>query len=512
VSKSRRKSDAREAEAESGQSERDSFLETFESFVVAFILAFVFRAYVVEAFIIPTGSMAPRLNGKHFEFVCDNCGYAYNVGPDKEYAALPAAQIGVNPVCPLCFDDRTVKRSPKKYSGDRILVLKYMYDFFQPQRWDVIVFKFPEKPWENYIKRLIGLPGDRVEIKNGDVYVSNSEATDRIVRKPDRAQDALWMPVYDTDYWEKLRRRCRWRPASTQAPLTGMPATIKPKGTETAFLEYRHVGPTGRPSVVMDFYGYDAQTFRRGTRPMHPRRDGDNIVTDLQLRVDLEIESGGTVELVLKAYEDRFRFLFPAEGSGGNVRILRNGVGIAEGPADIVPAGKKVCLEAANVDHKLILKIDGRRVIDLNEDGSFDETDDPTYEPLKPPSVWTGPEKIMDVRVGARDARATVHRLRLSRDVYYTKPLPDGDREAPTRPPHGFASEGNGHKLNKDEFFVLGDNSPQSADSRLWKKSPVVERKNLIGKAFFVYWPAAGGRYGIPVPVLPDVTEFRFIR
>ena len=236
-------------------------------------------------------------------------------------------------------------------------------------------------------------------------------------------------------------------------------------------------------------------------------------MTDLQLLVDLEIESGGTVELVLKAYKDTFRFLVPAEGSGRNVRILHNGASIAEGVADIVPVGEKVCLEVANVDHKLILKVDGRRVIDLNRDGKFDEADDPTYEPLEPPGNWTEPEeRITAVRMGVQGAAATVHRLRLSRDVYYTKPTPLRDTEAPTRPLHGFASEGNGQKLEKDQFLVLGDNSPKSQDSRGWAKSPVVPRENLIGKAFFVYWPAAGKRYWIPVRVIPDATKFRFIR
>ncbi len=294
--------------------------------------------------------------------------------------------------------------------------------------------------------------------------------------------------------------------------VAGMPVAIAPKGIETALLEYHHVGPNGRPSPVRDFYGYDALTYERGATPRESRQDGRNVVTDLQLLVDLEIESGGTVELVLKAYKDTFRFLVPAEGSGRNVRILHNGVSIAEGPADMVPAGEKVCLEVANVDHKLILKVDGRRVIDLNRDGKFDEADDPTYEPLEPPGNWTEPEeRITAVRMGVQGAAATVHRLRLSRDVYYTKP-PNPNSVGLKRPRHGWASKNNPYTLREDEFFVLGDNSPKSADSRLWDGSPVVLRKNLIGKAFFVYWPAAGERYWVPVRVVPDATKFRFIR
>src|SRR5258705_43367 len=56
--------------------------ETVESILIAFILAFVFRAFVVEAFVIPTGSMAPTLLGAQMRFTCKECGYTF----DTNYA------------------------------------------------------------------------------------------------------------------------------------------------------------------------------------------------------------------------------------------------------------------------------------------------------------------------------------------------------------------------------------------------------------------------------------------
>src|SRR5690242_3442202 len=53
--------------------------ETIESILIAFILAFVFRAFVVEAFVIPTGSMATTLLGAHMRFTCRECGYVFDV-------------------------------------------------------------------------------------------------------------------------------------------------------------------------------------------------------------------------------------------------------------------------------------------------------------------------------------------------------------------------------------------------------------------------------------------------
>ena len=55
----------------------DSMRETLESIAVAFILAFLFRTFVAEAFVIPTGSMATTLMGRHKDIECPNCKFRY---------------------------------------------------------------------------------------------------------------------------------------------------------------------------------------------------------------------------------------------------------------------------------------------------------------------------------------------------------------------------------------------------------------------------------------------------
>ena len=125
--------------------------------------------------------------------ICPNCGYRVQrrgeVEPDNS-ATSP----------PVCF-------------GDRILVLKYLYLLQNPSRWDVVVFKAPDDPERtdyqvNFIKRLIGRPGETVMLLDGDVYIApNVEGkdpalTDFVVQtKPRKVQDALWRLVYDNDYF-----------------------------------------------------------------------------------------------------------------------------------------------------------------------------------------------------------------------------------------------------------------------------------------------------------------------
>ncbi|MFQ5412000.1 MAG: S26 family signal peptidase, partial [Phycisphaerae bacterium] len=185
--------------AESGSAPPpDGIRDTIESVVVALILAFVFRAFIVEAFVIPTGSMAPSLYGQHGRHRCEACGYSFAYGirdpmKDADGNVVPGtlATRGrlqrITLRCPNCSWDgpgnSDLNTSPENRivpdSGDRILVLKWPYDiggdWLGPKRWDVVVFKNPQDGEMNFIKRLLGLPGEVLEIIDGDIYTAPIE-------------------------------------------------------------------------------------------------------------------------------------------------------------------------------------------------------------------------------------------------------------------------------------------------------------------------------------------------
>ena len=83
------------------------------------------------------------------------------------------------------------------------------------------------------------------------------------------------------------------------------------------------------------------------------------------------------------------------------------------------------------------------------------------------------------------------------------------------------ASEPVDFVLEADQFFMLGDNSPFSQDSRLWASLGIpglrhyVDRKLLIGKAMFIYWPHSFNRIpgiGVPFPFFPNFSDMGFVR
>src|ERR1041385_2983394 len=110
--------------------------EYFESIVIAVILALFVRTFVLQAFKIPTGSMENNLLiGDHL--LVNKMIYAPTVSP-VDRALLPVG---------------TIKRG------------------------DVIVFKYPEEPDRDFIKRVIGLPGETLEVREKKVYI-NGKALD----------------------------------------------------------------------------------------------------------------------------------------------------------------------------------------------------------------------------------------------------------------------------------------------------------------------------------------------
>ncbi|MCU0715608.1 MAG: signal peptidase I [Pirellula sp.] len=275
------------------------FRETVESLAVAFILALLFKAFIAEAFVIPTGSMAPTLMGAHKDVVCESCGFQYQCGASSEYSSETGARIAghsvVGTVCPLCRKpqgaDPTKNANQATFTGDRILVSKLAYVWNSPRRWDVIVFKFLENARQNYIKRCIGLPNETIRITEGDIYVRRNDEPNKpfeIARKPPNVLGAMLQPVSDTHFIPKPLVKAGmpslWQPLSpedkkwtVQWDDKAWSAVCKNETKEASWLRYYHrvVDPAAwnyiqrngvfparpdarQPRLIMDFTAYNA--------------------------------------------------------------------------------------------------------------------------------------------------------------------------------------------------------------------------------------------------------------
>lgn len=203
------------------------FKETFTSLIIAFALAFVFRGFVVEPYVIPTNSMAPTLLGAHVRVTDPDTGYSWPVTTwfqDRNGASsspLPRQGGTLNGVDmgPMRLYDPMTRQPIENakglptLAGDRIFVLRYIEPLFSPTRYDVVVFKTPTSPDVNFIKRLIGLPNEEIALIDGDVFVRQRSASVKedgvntwlldgwtVAAKPPIVQRAVWQPVFDSRY------------------------------------------------------------------------------------------------------------------------------------------------------------------------------------------------------------------------------------------------------------------------------------------------------------------------
>lgn len=152
------------------------FFENVFSLLAALVLVFMIRYTIIEAFKIPSGSMIPTLLVGDHIFV-NKFAYDIRAGIDIPFL-LP--DLGTT-----------------------------LYQRQGPQRGDIIVFRYPVNEKDFYIKRVIGTPGDRVEVRNEDVYV-NDQMISRDLLAKDKFQDIyndIQTSNYDTESIEVFKEK-----------------------------------------------------------------------------------------------------------------------------------------------------------------------------------------------------------------------------------------------------------------------------------------------------------------
>lgn len=465
------------AEAPKLVEERDSVREGLETVAFVVFLVLLLKAFVAEAFVIPTGSMAITLFGDHTTLNCARCKYEFTSNNQLNTQARAIGDVE----CPNCRYRMSLgggaARPPE--GGDKVLVLKPQYDLHPPARHDVIVFKFPGEPNylprpdggpfaaedglkrkggpqedfgpRNFIKRLWGLPGEKLAIWQGDVYLAvkgpDGQEKLEIIRRDPKFLLSMRRLVNDNEYLslsdaQGAPVRTRWKSGQDWLTDPAAPAWrgadgertdrtfVSAANPKTQWLRYRNVhvpgslprpdepanrqmarpappagAPAGpsRPQLITDFLEYNED------HDQHHHWVGDLMV---ECAVDVQ-EPKGELILELRRGVDRFQAIFDLATGDCRLEGLREGTPLklenAVARGVLKPGTHR--LRFADFDERLTLWVDERLPFGAGV----------TFPAV--PQAARGPRlaDLFPASIGARDAKVSVSQLSLWRDIYYTQ-------------------------------------------------------------------------------------------
>ena len=478
-----------------------SLRENIEAITVAILLALLIRHFVFESYEIPTGSMAPGLNGLHVAVHCPNCDTENHVGihsdsitnkikmgnrieifegicPNQDQA-LKIPTLGKDRfLCPACGQAhptsggtlrREVAISIRAWckectnrfpvvvnnsdilGGNKILVDKVGYDWSEPERWDVVVFRFNRE--RNYIKRLVGLPGEKIRVTHGDIQINGL-----IESKPLEVQEYFWIPIHDSAVKENGQVESAWNAS---------PGWIR----NNAGWDFNQIQGEGQLKYVRGVNNkYNYNSLRGSTTGI------SSPVRDLDLRTTLRAtpepgKSEARLSLSIQNHPSEYRWSFPFETGNAELELIKpdrapNVLATLEGFA--LEPDRKYQIEVQVVDRRVRLIVDGKLLSDIAL---------PATELESGTAVGNQVALASGVSIGAKKCGGTIEHLQLFRDQHWTL---DGN--------YGISTP---YQIEANRYFVMGDNSPSSLDSRYWGS---FARSNLLGRGFVIFWPALPGR------------------
>ena len=346
----------------------------------------------LRAIAVSASPARPTANGSTACAACPNCGYA---------------------------DNPLVGRL--RLAGDRVLIVRSAFALRRPRRWEVIAFRRPEAGYPLCVKRVVGLPGESIEIRNGDVF-----ADGRIQRKTLSQQRAMAVLVYDANYPPLDAQARHARAARTLAGrrrrrrLDGRQRPIHSRRRlhrqAIDWLVYHHLrrlsGQSGgfAPSPVTDLCGYDQG---------RPRREEDvHAVPDLLLGLRLA-KAVGQGLLLLRAKDGREEFVAELDPVQGRYRVLHNGRPIPGAAGNWRLPREGLRIEVSLFDQQFLLAMGGTTVgaWPYNRVYGAGNASAPP-ERAAPPSPPDRP-----LAIGVVGLKAVVEDVQVHREVYYTAPV-----------------------------------------------------------------------------------------
>ena len=441
-----------------------SLVELLSCIAVSVMLT---RGFLVEGFLISTGSMAPQLLGHHKQVVCPDCRFPFArvADVDSEHPEDPGPPMATCPNCGhIDIDIHDVPRN----DGDQLLVHKLPWLFRSVRRWEPVVFHRPGRATLMFVKRVVGLPGETIQIVDGDIH-----ANGRLCRKTLTEQRANRVGVYND----------RFRPTGSRDPWTRGPGwtdrddrfLYEPPapGKEMSWLIYRH-RDVDRPGPIRDRYAYNPRAPRSRTR----------VVRDLLVSLDVESPEPSSSRLRIELDTGEHRVAWVRDSQLQEQWLLVDDRQVASSRLSRAPG--PLSLEFSTFDRTLRAAVATR----------------PVFDPVPLPTADLSRSATTPLQIGASGAGLVVSHVRLDRDIFY--------RDGPGR-----TGTQTAWQLGADEYFVLGDNSPVSLDSRSWP-SPSVPHRLLVGRPLLVHLPSRPwllrlGDSTVQIRI-PDLGRIRYIR
>ena len=418
--------------------------------VVVSVFILLVQTFLAEGlltkFVISGASMSPTLHGTHFLLYCPECATGFCVETDTEAMTSPNAQLLRLAICPACSFARVPVPTDAQCQGNRIVINREVLSLRSIRRWDVVLFYSPDDG-KLTVKRVVGLPGETLEIRNGDIVING-----QIAVKPLAVQRDMRIPVL-YGRWETQLGKSPDTCEFAWLPTRNTPHSGKRVMGEKNFPQYSLLA-----TRYSQINGVTNQLCENQWRIEPP--GGIFPVHDLMLEFDWQPED--SLPLCVRTCTDNVMLNQTLATRNSQLATQHNGT-------------YKVTVSL--FDRQLLVAIDGVVIVDSPLDDAIQSLTD-----ASPFALNLSENTGLSLSEQEAAVKRQVANLRVYRDVYYISDFrlqaSGKHHEPPTPKPE--ARSPKPVTIPAGCYYVLGDNSGFSSDSRHWKE-PFVTHRYLVG-------------------------------